>query len=154
MIMDERAEFLDSTALNTGAAGTYLLGDVYDTGIAGTTLQPNDMGATDGLWFVALVDVAATSGGAATLQIKLASDAQAAIATDGSATEHIVTSAIALASLTAGRRIVAAKLPSGTYERYLGVLQVTGTAAFTAGQISAFLTHDASRWLAYADAVN
>lgn len=154
MILDERAEFLDATALNTGAAGTYLVGDVMDTSIAGTALQPNDLGSDGTLWFVAQVDVAATSGGAATLVLKLASDAQAAIATDGSATEHIVSASIAVASLTAGRRIVAARLPSGTYERFLGVLQVTGTAAFTAGSISAFLTHDASRWLAYADAVN
>lgn len=154
MILDERAEFLDSTALNTGAAGTYLIGDVYDTGIAGTTLQPNDLGVNGSLWFVAMVDVAATSGGSATLTLKLASDAQAAIATDGSATEHIVSATIAVASLTAGRRIIAQRLPSGTYERYLGVLQVTATAAFTAGQISAFLTADVSRWLAYADAVN
>lgn len=154
MILDERAEFLDATALNTGAAGTYLIGDVYDTGTAGTALQPNDLGAVDPLWFVAVVDVAATSGGSATLVLKLVSDAQAAIATDGSATEHIISATIAVANLTAGRRIVAQQLPQGTYERFLGVLQVTGTAAFTAGSISAFLTHDASRWLAYADAVN
>jgi hypothetical protein len=154
MILDERAEFLDSNALNTGAAGTYLIGDVYDTGIAGTALQPNDPGTPDGLWFVAVMDVAATSGGLATLVVKLSSDAQPAIAVDGSATDHIVTAAIPVASLTVGRRIVVAKLPAGTYERYIGVLQVTGTAAFTAGQISAFLANDASRWLAYADAVN
>ena len=30
MILDERGEFCDATALNTGAAGSYLLGDVVD----------------------------------------------------------------------------------------------------------------------------
>ena len=30
MILDERTEFCDATALNTGAAGSYLIGDVVE----------------------------------------------------------------------------------------------------------------------------
>lgn len=134
MILDERSEFLDATALNTGAAGTYLIGDVMDLGTDGGS------GDSDDLYLVINVDTAVTSGGSATVQFKLVSDAQAALATDGSATEHIVTAAIAKATLVAGYQVVAAKLPRGTYERYLGILQITGTAALTAGAVNAFLT--------------
>lgn len=150
MIMDERSEFLDATALNTGGAGTYLLGDVMD--LENTT---RDIGNGHPVYWVNTVDTAATSGGAATLVLKLASDAQAAIATDGSATEHIVTTAIPVATLVAGYLIKLAELPTEyRYERYLGVLQVTAVAAFTAGKINSFLTLDKSLWTAYADATN
>lgn len=154
MILDERSEFCDATALNTGAAGTYLIGDVYDTGIAGTTAQPNNLGVGEQLYLVIQVATTATSGGAATGQFALVSDAQAAIATNGTATVHFQTGAIALATLVAGYRVAVVALPHGTYERYLGILQTTGTAAFTAGAVDAFLTNDASAWAAYADAVN
>ncbi|QII84177.1 hypothetical protein G3T20_05345 [Bordetella hinzii] len=153
MIIDKRNEFADALALNTGAAGTYLLGDVIDT--QAPTISPNatlDLEGSD-LYFVVNVDTTATSGGAATLQVKLVSDAQAAIATDGSATEHIVLPVKAVADLTAGKMLGCVKLPSGSYERYLGILQVTGTAAFTAGKINAFLTSDPAIWRPYADNV-
>lgn len=149
MIMDEFNEFCDATALNTGAAGTYLVGDVIDLGVDGLNL-----GAGEDLFLVARVDTTATSGGSATLNLKLASDAQAAIATDGTATEHAASGEIAVASLTAGTDILVTRLPAGTYERYLGILQVTGTAAFTAGKIDAFLTKDINAWKAYANAID
>ena len=133
MIMDERTEFCDATALNTGAAGTYLIGDVYDTGNDGI----NDV---EDLYLVIQVSTTATSGGAATGQFHLASDAAAAIATDGSATYHFSTGAIPVATLVAGYYACKVELPKGTYERYLGILQTTGTAAFTAGAVNAFLT--------------
>lgn len=151
MILDERLEFCDAVALNTGAAGSYLLGDVIDLQLA----AGGDIGAGEPLYLVIQVDTAATSGGSATADFKLASDAQAAIATDGSATVHASTGPIAVASLTAGRQFVfALPLQGNTYERYLGILQTTATAAFTAGKINAFLTLDQSGWRAYADAVN
>lgn len=150
MITDRLNTFALATALNTGAAGTYLVGDVIDLGTA------RDIGQGNPIYLVVQVDTTATSGGAATLQIKLASDAQAAIATDGSATEHVVSPTIAVASLTAGKRILVVAIPyeGNVYERYLGILQVTGTAAFTAGKIDAFLTQTPSAWKAMADAQN
>lgn len=153
MIIDKRNEFADALALNTGAAGTYLLGDVIDT--QAPSIDPNttlDLEGSD-LYLFVNVDTTATSGGSATLQIKLASDAQDAIATDGSATEHIVLPVKAVADLTAGKLLGCVKLPVGSYERYLGILQVTGTAAFTAGKINAFLTSDPAIWRPYADNV-
>lgn len=149
MILDERLEMCDATALNTGAAGTYLLGDVIDL-----SLVNRDVGIGEDLYFVFRMQAAATSGGSATGQFALASDAQAAIATNGTATIHALSPAIAVASLTAGRLILAGRLPIGTYERYLGVLQTTAVAAFTGGAIDAFLTYDFAKWEAYADAVN
>lgn len=149
MILDERNEFLDATALNTGAAGTYLIGDVIDLEAIGI-----DVGLSANLWLVINVQTTATSGGSATGQFVLASDAQAAIATDGSATEHFKTKAIPVATLVAGYNICRVRLPAANpaYERYLGILQVTGTAAFTAGKLDAFLTPSVSGIKTYADA--
>lgn len=147
MILDERTEFCDATALNTGAAGSYLVGDVIDLELTGL-----DLGTSADLWLVISVDTAATSGGAATGQFHLCSDAQAAIAVDGSATYHFSTAAIPVATLVAGYQIAAVRLPAGTYERYLGILQTTAVAAFTAGKINAFLTPTYAKVKHYADA--
>lgn len=148
MIMDELLEFLDAGSLNTGSAGSYLIGDVIDLGSAS-----RNIGASDGLWLVIQVDTAVTSGGSATVQFHLVSDDSASIATDGSASYHFSTAAIAKATLVAGYQVCAVKLPSGTYERYLGILQTTGTAALTAGKVNAFLTADVPVTIAYPDAI-
>jgi hypothetical protein len=152
MILDERLEFCDAVALNTGAAGSYLLGDVIDLQLA----AGGDIGAGEPLYLIITVDTTATSDGSATAEFKLASDAQAAIATDGSATVHASTGPIPVANLTAGRRAFVIPLPSEglAYERYLGILQTTAVAAFTAGKINAFITLDPTGWKAYADAPN
>lgn len=149
MILDERGEFCDATALNTGAAASYLIGDVIDLESIGV-----DLGSSADIWVVITVQTTATSGGSATGQFHLASDAQAAIAVDGTATYHFSTAAIAVATLVAGYTIAAFKMPAGTYERYLGILQTTAVAAFTAGKVDAFLTMDYAKWKPYADATN
>lgn len=149
MILDERNEFCDATALNTGGAGSYLVGDVIDLGVDGL-----NVGISDDIWCVIQVDTTATSGGSATGAFHLASDAAAAIATDGSATYHFSTAAIAVATLVAGYQIAMFKLPAGTYERYLGILQTTAVAAFTAGKINAFLTSGVAAQKAYANAID
>lgn len=152
MILDERTEFADATALNTGAAGTYNVGDVIDTRAA--TIDPNVTKDHEGsdLYLFINVATAATSGGAATGQFRLVSDDTATPSTT-TATVHYTSDAIAVASLTAGRLISCVKLPSGSYERYIGIQQITGTAAFTAGAINAFLTSDPALYRAYADNV-
>lgn len=149
MWIDDFTEMADATALNTGGAGSYLVGDVIDT-----TLVSKDLGIGEDLWVVIQVDTTATSGGSATGNFQLVSDAQAAIATDGSATVHLSSGAIAVATLVAGYTIMAARLPVGTYERYIGILQTTATAAFTAGKINAFLTKNYPKYIAFADASN
>lgn len=135
MILDERNEFCDATALNTGAAASYLIGDVIDTGMA-----DSGMGDSDDLYLCVNVDTAVTSGGSGTYAFKLCSDAQAAIAVDGTQTIHFATALIAKTVLVAGYQIAAVKLPRGTYERYVGIVQETAVAAATAGKVNAFLT--------------
>jgi hypothetical protein len=149
MILSELDEFADATALSTSGTGRQLVGDVIDLSVA------RDIGMGAPLYFVLQVVTAFTSGGAATVQFELASDAQAAIATDGTATEHFTSSAFALASLTANAilAIVPIPLEGPVYERYLGVVANVGTAALTAGSVNAFLTANPPKWKAYADAI-
>lgn len=157
MILDERNEFADAVSV-AAAAGTALIGDVIDLGTAS-----RDIGNGEPLYLVITTDTEVITGGAAgTIQFQLASDAQAAIATDGSATVHLDTGTIvtddAAANdnrLNAGGVIFAAALPQGVlYERYLGILAIIATTTVTAGKINAFLTHDVAAWRAYADATN
>lgn len=142
MILDERGEFCDATALNTGAAGSYLLGDVVDLGVA------RDLGGDQAVYLVVTVDTAATSAGSATGQFNLVTDDNASLS---SPTVLVSSVAWPVASMTAGKTLMAVQLPmEGTaYERYIGIQQVTGTAAFTAGKVNAFLVDDVARWKAY-----
>jgi uncharacterized protein YaiE (UPF0345 family) len=148
MILDELTEFCDATALNTGGAASYLIGDVIDLGASGL-----DIGNGEPIYLVIQVDTSFSTGSSPTAQFHLCSDAQAAIAVDGSATYHFSTSAIAAATCIAGYVIAAVAVPMGTYERYLGIVQTTAVAAFSSGKVNAFLTKDVARWKAYADAI-
>ena len=142
MILDERNEFADATAISTAATGLALEGDVIDLGTDGV----NDV---EDMYLVVTVDTAVTSAGSATVEFQLASDAQAAIAVDGSATVHAKSAAIAKATLVAGYQAFVVALPKGQYERYLGILQNVGTAALTAGKINAFLTKAPVTWKSF-----
>ena len=150
MILDSRNEFCDAQALNTGAAGKYLVGDVIDLENA------RDIGMGQQLWLVVQVSTTATSGGAATATFTLASDAQAAIAVDGTETAHTTVGPFAVANMVAGTTLAVIALPrqGNVYERYIGIIQETGTAAFTAGNINCFLVQNAKGWTAYPDGVN
>lgn len=150
MIIDKLTTFADAEALNTGSAGTYLVGDVID-------LQAvRDLGQGNPIYLVIQMETTATSGGSATGKFTFASDAQAAIATDGTATVHAESDAFAVADMSAGTEILKIALPmeGNEYERYLGILQTTGVAAFTAGAIDAFITPVPTGWKAYPDGSN
>jgi len=151
MILDERTEFCDATSLNTGGAGSYLIGDVIDSG---SVVRDLGRGGRP-IYFVVTVSTSVTSAGSATVQFHLASDAQAAIATDGTASYHLSSGAIAKATLVAGYNVIAAAVPmAGTaYERYLGVLQTTAVAALTAGAVDAFLTLSVPKHQVYNNAI-
>jgi hypothetical protein len=157
MIIDEQNEFADATSVAL-AAGTHLIGDVIDLGRAG-----DDIGNGEPLYLIGTVDTSVITGGTAgTIKFQLASDAQAAIATDGSASIHFetktfVTDDDALNDLDAGDVIICIALPNGAgveYERYLGILAVVGTTTITAGKVNFFLSKDPQRWKPYADATN
>lgn len=157
MIMDERLEFADAVAVGT-STGTILVGDVIDLQVA------RDIGQGQPVYWIITTDTEIITGGSAgTIKFQLASDAQAAIATDGSATVHADTgtfvtddAAANSAQLNAGGVIACIPLPvqGQVYERYLGVLSIIATTAVTAGKINTFLTLDPIGWKAYADASN
>lgn len=152
MILDERTEFCDAVSLNTGVAGTYLLGDQIDLGVA------RDIGAGQPLYLVVTVDTGITvASSTGTVSFSLASDDSASIATNGTATVHATSAAWATSTtaIPAGTVLFAVALPmqGTTYERYLGILQTTGSTAINAGKINAFLTHDVAKYKAYADAI-
>lgn len=149
MIMDERLEFADATSV-AAAAGTALIGDVIPLGSI-----HRDIGAGQDLFLVISVDTEIITGGAAgTIKFQLASDAQAAIATDGSASVHwdsgtFVTddSAANDTQMNAGQYIAVVALPmeGRVYEAFLGILAIIATTTVTAGKINAFLTLDPPR---------
>ena len=156
MILDSLLEFADATALSTSATGLALVGNVIDLGAPPSGSVYRDIGSADPLYLVINIDTAVTSAGSATVSFVLASDAQAAIAVDGSASQHFATAAIAKASLIAGYSVAVIQLPRDggvPYERYLGILQNVGTAALTAGKFNAFLTSTPAVWKAYTDGV-
>lgn len=158
MIMDERNEFADAASV-AAAAGTALIGDVIDLGATA-----RDMGSGQPLYLVITTDTEIITGGAAgTIKFQLASDAQAAIATDGSASVHIDTGTFITddaaandSQMNAGGVIFCGPLPrqGRVYERYLGILAVIATTTVTAGKINAFLTLDPSKWVATAEGAN
>jgi hypothetical protein len=149
MYVDRLTEFCNSTALNTGGAGSYLIGNQIDL------VYPRDIGHGMGnqMYLVAQVSVAATSGGSATLQLALASDAQVAIAVNGTQTTHFLSPVFPVAQLTAGKvlMVVALPLEGNVYEKFVGIVQTTAAAAFTAGQVDVFLTNVPQVWKAHAD---
>ncbi|MCG8999848.1 hypothetical protein LH427_16230, partial [Laribacter hongkongensis] len=61
MIIDKRNEFASATALNTGAAGTYNVGDVIDLSVA------NDLGGDGALYLVIQADSTITAGASGTV---------------------------------------------------------------------------------------
>lgn len=155
MILDSRTEFADAVALNTGAAGTYLIGSQIDLGVA------RDIGNGDALYLVCTVatgiEVASSTG---TVAFKLASDDTASISTTTS-TVHLTTAEFATSTTTdtttlaAGTVLFAVPLPmeGNAYERYVGILQVTGTTAISAGNVNIFLTDDVQKWKSYANGI-
>lgn len=147
MILDKRIEFADAVALNLGVAGSYQVGDVYDLGVA------RDIGNGGDLYLIVNVQTTATSGGAATLQINLITANNASLT---SPTILLSSPVFALASLVTGATVWIIRMPVEVvlYQRYIGIQQVTGVAAFTAGKIDAFGVLDASKWKALADAIN
>lgn len=150
MIIDSLAEFADATALSTAGTGLALVGNQIDLGAA-----HRDVGNGRQLYLVITVDTSVGSGGTTTLSFSLVSDAQAAIAVDGSATVHATTAVLAKAVWAAGYKYVLPLPTEGpVYERYLGILQNVVTTAVNAGKINAFLTYDPTGWQSYADAVN
>jgi len=151
MILDATLEIADAVALNTGAAGTYLIGSQINL------TKARDVGNGGDIYLVVTVDTGIAVGSSTgTIQFALASDDSASISTTTS-TIHYTTPAFATSTTTntttlaAGTVLFAVELPleGNAYEQYLGILQITGTTAISAGKINAFLTTDVQKWKAY-----
>jgi hypothetical protein len=159
MILDTRNEIADAQSIVL-PVGTHRIGNQIDLGAVPRGV-PLVMSIT--------VDTAIIAAGAGTLQFFIATDAQAAIAVDGSASVHhssglFTTAATESLPLRAGNRLFGADLgnldaaPSsvnpdwGTNglingdagERYLGVYAVIGGSAITAGKVNIFLSPQSS----------
>jgi hypothetical protein len=143
MWLDKQLEFSDSQAVTATAIST----NVVDLNTAFNYNTGVDIGTGEDVYLVLQVDAAATAAGAATVQIALESSAAAGLT---SSTVHFTSANYALTDLTAGKTLLAVKLPSGTYLRYLGVRYTVGTGPLTAGSFSAFLVKDVQAWRAYA----
>ena len=155
IIMDEYTEFADAVDVSA-AAGTALIGDVINMS------EVRDIGNSGPIYLVINVPTAIITGGVAgTVKFQLVSDAQAAIAVDGSATVHFdsgnfVTDDIALADLVDGSNAVTVALPmeGKAYEQYVGILCITATTTTTEGAIDAFLTLTPPKHKSLPDASN
>ncbi|EBX4751202.1 Bbp16 family capsid cement protein [Salmonella enterica] len=130
MILDKLLMFSEKQAITASAAST----DVIDLGpIDGTR---RDIGVGYPLKFLAIVDTTATADGAATLNVQLQTSP------DNSTWTTIYDSgALALAALTAGKRLFSAKVPAGV-QRYLRVNYTVGTGPLRAGAFTSGINLD------------
>lgn len=148
MYVDSQELFSDAQAVTATAIST----NVLDLNAASGTNVPllQDIGIGEPIYLVVTTVTTATdSGSDATLTVTLESDSTANLAT--SPTVHISTGALAFATFAnAGSVLLAAALPIGNYERYLGVRYTVASGPLTAGAFNAFLTKDVQRYINYA----
>lgn len=130
MILDKLLMFSEAQAVTASAAST----DVVDLGpIDGTR---RDIGVGEPLEFWANVNTTAAAAGAATVNIQLQTSA------DNSTWVTLLDSgSLALAALTAGKRVISAKVPQGVL-KYLRVNYVVGTGPLTAGAFTSGINLD------------
>ena len=151
MILDTSLLMCNATAA-FAAAGTALVGNQIQFGTLATMKNPL-RGSQD--LFLVLTITTAFVGATATIDVQLASDDTAAIATNGTATGHWRTQPQAVATMTAGRRWIVPMPWDPDPEAFLGILVTTATATTTAGAITAELMIGAPQdWVALPDAVN
>lgn len=138
MILDKLLMFSEAQAVTATAAST----DVIDLGpIDGTR---RDIGVGYPLEFWVLVNTNATAAGAATVNVQLQTSP------DNSAWTTIYESgALALAALTAGKRIMSAKVPAGV-QKYLRVNYAVSTGPLTAGAFTSGINLDVDNNTPYA----
>jgi len=148
MYVDSQELFSDAQAVTSTAIST----NVLDLNAASASNVPllQDIGNGEPIYLVVTTTTACTDTSSdATLTLTLESDSTANLAT--SATVHISTGALAFATYaTAGSVVFAGALPSGNYERYLGLRYTIADGPLTAGAFTGFLTKDLQRYRYYA----
>ncbi len=163
MLICERSEFADAASVVASASTTTLIGDTVD--LDSPEVSPNtvlDMEGSD-LYLVIQTDTEIiTAGTAGAIQFFLVSDELATLGGGvvANCTTHLASASLVTddaaansAQLNAGGVIYCGKLPTGSYEKYLGILCTVTTTDVTAGKINAFLTNDPALWRPYADNV-
>lgn len=169
MLLDKRSELADAVAIDGAAGASWVnVGSVYDLrnvaphGVSGEGDNITiDLGPAEVFLVVAApVDILSTVG-AGTLTLRVVSDA---VTTPdvSTASVHLTTKAFVTntaagtTGLPAGTVLLAIRLPTGVaYERYLGIQILRTTNAVATGAVlDAFVTTEARRWRAYADALN
>ena len=130
MITDKLLMFSEAQAVTNTAAST----DVIDLGpIDGNR---RDIGVGYPLEFWVLVNEAATASGEATVNIQLQTSEN-----NSSWSTIYDSGALAKATLTAGKRVVSAKVPAGV-QRYLRVNYSVATGPLTSGKFTAGINLD------------
>lgn len=130
MILDKLLMFSEAQAVTAGGAST----DVIDLApIDGTR---RDIGVGYPLEFWATVNTTATAAGAATMNVQLQTSPD-----NSTWTTLYDSGTLALAALTAGKRLFSAKVPAGV-QRYLRVNYVVGTGPLTAGAFTSGINLD------------
>ena len=136
MILDQLLYFSDNQAVLADG-----ISNVIDRGSTAPVLANFSPGFAGDLFLV--VQTGTAFAGATSLEVKLASDSTADLAT--SPTTHASTGAIPVANLGANKVVAVLPVPPGDYERYVGLIyDITGTG--TAGTIRAFLTQTPGYW--------
>ncbi|EFN8927585.1 hypothetical protein D6923_01645 [Escherichia coli] len=137
MILDKLLMFSEAQAVTASAAST----DVIDLApIDGTR---RDIGVGYPLEFWANVNTTATAAGAATLNVQLQTSPD-----NSTWTTLYDSGTLALAALTAGKRLFSAKVPAGV-QRYLRVNYVVGTGPLTAGAFTSGINLDVDNYTPY-----
>lgn len=139
MIMDRQNTFSNTQAITATAIST----NVIDLGPLSAGNLIRDIGSGEPLYLHVLVTTALDSAGeAATTTVTLESDSTANLAT--SATVHWTSGSIAEAVVGVDGYWIAkgVPLPSGAYERYLGVRYTIGTENFTSGNVTAWISNN------------
>ncbi|MCM7576248.1 Bbp16 family capsid cement protein [Enterobacter kobei] len=130
MILDKLLMFSEAQAVTAGGAST----DVIDLAPIDGTRRDIGVGYPQEFW--ANVNTTATAAGAATLNVQLQTSPD-----NSTWTTLYDSGTLALAALTAGKRLFSAKVPAGV-QRYLRVNYVVGTGPLTAGAFTSGINLD------------
>lgn len=141
MILDKQSQLSEDQDL-AQSAGAYASTNIIDLGATGTPIGgaaalTRDIGKGRVLPLLIEITETFTSGGAATLSIALQVDDNSGFS---SATTVWTSQTMALADLVAGKIFELEYMPRGVNERYMRLNYTIGTAATTAGKITAGVT--------------
>ena len=138
MLLDAHNLFSDVQALTASAASTNLI----------NLGQARDIGTGENLFIVLIVDVALTDASSnSTVAVTLQTDDNADFS---SATTGQTLFTIA-ATAAVGTKYIARIQPDALNEQYARLYYTMANGDLTTGSVTAFITHDIDKYVAYAD---